>query len=331
VKQRAFEAAHEARWSEFERLIEELDRRGRASPPRALQDRLAEFPGLYRRICHDLAVASERRYSPRLVDRLNRLALAGHRILYVHDLALASRVTRFLARDFARAVRRDRRPILVALALFVGPALVFFVAVGLAPELVYSLMTPDRVREFEAMYDPAATRIGSNRESAEDLMMFGFYVYNNVGIAFRAFAGGLVLGLGSVVVLVLNGVLLGGVAAHIGHLGFEQTFFSFVIGHGAFELTAIVISGAAGLELGWALVAPGPRSRLEALRRAGARAIELVWGVFAMLLAAALIEAFWSSKTNVDASLKFVVGALLWLGVLAWLGLAGRRGAGTSS
>lgn len=326
MKQRVFETRNEPRWTEFEALIGELDRRGRAQPPRALRDQLGQFPSLYLRVCRDLAVATERRYSPRLIDRLNRLTLAGHRVLYAKDLNLGGRLLRFLGLEFPRAVRRDRLALGIATALFLLPGLVIFGLILMTPELVYSLMSPDQVRGFESMYDPSADHIGSNRESADDIMMFGFYIFNNISIAFRAFAGGILLGLGSVVILVLNGLLLGGVAAHIVHLGFEQTFFSFVIGHGAFELTAIVISGAAGLKLGWAIAAPGPRTRLASLRKAAAESVELVYGVFAMLVIAALFEAFWSSKASIPAEVKFFVGAGLWAVVLLYLGFVGRFG-----
>lgn len=326
MKQRTFESRNEPRWTDFEALIAELDQRGRAQPPRALRDQLGEFPTLYLRVCRDLAVAIERRYSPRLIDRLNRLALAGHRVLYTKDLNLGARVLYFLGLEFPRAVRRDRLPLGIATALFLAPALIIFGLILTSPELVYSLMSPDQVRNFEAMYDPSAEHIGSNRESADDIMMFGYYIFNNIGIAFRAFAGGILLGLGSIVILVLNGLLLGGVAAHIVHLGFEQTFFSFVIGHGAFELTAIVISGAAGLKLGWAIAAPGSRTRLAALRKAARESVELVYGVFVMLVLAALFEAFWSSKASIPVEVKFFVGAGLWGLVLLYFAFVGRFG-----
>jgi uncharacterized membrane protein SpoIIM required for sporulation len=324
MKQRVFETQNEPRWAEFETLIEQLDRRGRARPPGRLRDQLADFPAFYLRVCRDLAVATERRYSPRLVDRLNRLTLAGHRVLYTKDLNLAERILRSLGLEFARAVRRDRLPMLAAAGLFLVPAVVIFALIQLRPELVYSLMDAADVRNFESMYDPAAEHIGSDRKSADDLMMFGFYIFNNISIAFRAFAGGILLGLGSAVVLVLNGLLLGGVASHVVHLGFEQTFFSFVIGHGAFELTAIVISGAAGLKLGWAIAAPGPRTRRASLRRAARESMELVYGAFAMLVMAALFEAFWSSKASIPSELKFAVGAALWALVFLYFVIVGR-------
>lgn len=324
MKQRIFEEQAEPRWTAFAKCVAKLDRTRPTRLGATEQLGLDEFPARYLEICRDLAVATERRYSPRLIDRLNRLALDGHRLLYIKDPNIGPKIVRFVAVGFPRRVRSEWIAMALATALFVIPGLIVWGLVLSFPELVYSVMDGVQVRNFEAMYDPSAPHIGSNRPSADDVQMFGFYILNNIGIAFRAFAGGLIAGTGSVLVLVMNGVLLGAVAAHITHLGFEQTFFSFVIGHGAFELTAIVISGAAGLRLGWSIVSPGACSRLTSLRLAAREAIDLVYGVFGMLVIAAVLEAFWSSKSSLAPELKYAVGAGLWAFVILYLMLAGR-------
>jgi uncharacterized membrane protein SpoIIM required for sporulation len=176
------------------------------------------------------------------------------------------------------------------------------------------------------MYDPDARRIGrfSERDSGDDWMMFGFYIMNNIGISFQTFASGLLFGLGSLFFLLFNGLMIGAVAGHLTRIGYSETFWSFVIGHGAFELTAIALSGAAGLKLGWALLAPGRRLRSEALRRAGAQSVPLVAGVILFLLIAAFIEAFWSSMTYTTPTAKYLVGASLWALVIIYFLFAGR-------
>ncbi len=325
MKQRSFEARNEARWREFDALVERVEGLGRKRPLRSQRARLAELPGRYREICRDLAIATERSYSPRLLDRLNGLSVAGHRVLYTRDPGFGQRIARFVGLEFPRMLRSEWIFVALATLCFVLPCVIVGTLVHHFPELVYSVLTPDQVRSFEAMYDPAAEKFGTERASGDDVAMFGYYVFNNIGIAFRAFAGGLFLGIGSAIVLVLNGILLGSVAAHIGHVGFEETFYSFVIGHGAFELTAIVIAGAAGLKLGWSVAAPGVLSRLASLRRAAADSIGLVYGVFGMLVVAAVLEAFWSSKASVEPELKFGVGALCWAVVLLYFAFAGRR------
>ncbi len=109
--------------------------------------------------------------------------------------------------------------------------------------------------------------------------MFGYYVMHNIGIAFQTFASGLLLGVGSAFFLVYNGLVIGAVAGHLSEIGFGQTFWSFVIAHGAFELTAIALAGAAGLQLGWALIAPRRLTRAEALKRAARKSVLLICGI----------------------------------------------------
>ncbi len=132
--------------------------------------------------------------------------------------------------------------------------------------------------------------------------MFGFYIMNNIGIAFQTFASGVLLGLGSLFFLLFNGLMIGSVAGHLTQIGYVQTFWPFVIGHGAFELTAITFAGAAGLKLGWALLAPGRLTRGEALRLAARRSVQLIAGVIVLLLLAAFTEACWSSISHSRAA-----------------------------
>jgi uncharacterized membrane protein SpoIIM required for sporulation len=149
--------------------------------------------------------------------------------------------------------------------------------------------------------------------------MFGFYIKNNIGISFRTFASGLTYGIGAVFFILYNGVMMGAASGFITHQGFSETFYPFVIGHGAFELTALVLSGAAGLRLGQALISPGQFSRAYSLRCAGQETATLMIGVALMLTIAAFLEAFWSSSSTLPIATKLGVGAMLWLLVLIYL------------
>jgi uncharacterized membrane protein SpoIIM required for sporulation len=182
---------------------------------------------------------------------------------------------------------------------------------------VHGVFEPQQVAMFESMYEPGDARLG--RQSGDDLAMFGFYVYNNVSIGFRTFAAGLLAGIGSAFVLAFNGVMIGTVAGHLQQIGYGDPFWRFVSGHSALELTAIVIAGGGGLQLGLRLIVPGNRRRRDALVEGGRRGGLLCLGVFAMLLLAAFVEAFWSSIGWMPASVKYAVGGALWLLVLLWL------------
>jgi uncharacterized membrane protein SpoIIM required for sporulation len=212
---------------------------------------------------------------------------------------------------------------LAALLLF-GPLCATIAVLQWRPELIHTLFDAAELASIEAMYDPAATHQRIGRESGTDLAMFGHYVLNNVGIGFRTFASGLLGALGPVLILVFNGVAIGGVAGHLTAIGYGGPLWRFVAGHSAPELLAIVIAGAAGLRIGMALLAPGRRSRARALIEEGQLGARLVLGAFALLLLAAFIEAFWSSIGWLPASVKFGSGGLLWATIGLWLWRGGR-------
>lgn len=318
MKQAEFERRGEPLWHAFaEQLaVLEADRTALPSP---------QFAHQYRQICQAHALCEHRQYTGQLDTYLADLVVRGQRYLYRRRTRFGQAFWRFVIASFPSAVRREARLFLLVSALFYLPALGFAWALSYQPDLIYSLMPPQAVQHLETMYQPDNITLGEARDSGTNWEMFGFYIRNNISVAFRTCASGLLLGVGSLLLLLYNGLMLGGAAAHLSHLGYSQTFFTFVIGHGSFELTAIVIATMAGLRLGLALVAPGRMPRLSALRKAGEQAIVLAMGAGLMLVIAAFIEAFWSSNNLLGAPLKYSVGALLWACVGAYLLLAGRR------
>ncbi len=264
-------------------------------------------------------------YSPLLIGQLNQLVMRGHNQLYTSRLHFAHRFINFYLRDLPQLVRREWRVLLLSGVLFFGSFLAILVAIQIQPELVYSVIDGEQVAGMEAMYDPERTsRFGREREADSDLYMFGYYIKNNTGIGFQVFAGGLLYGLGSLFFLFYNGLVIGAVAGHLTQIGHIETFWGFVAGHSAFELTAIVLSGAAGFKLAEALIMPGRKSRLLALRDNAQDAIGIVYGSATLFIMAAFVEAFWSSQTWIPVMVKYGVGISLWLLVIGYFTLLGR-------
>jgi len=317
VRQRAFEALHAAEWDALEKFLDG----GPAFDA-------AELPARYRRLCQALALAADRQYSPALVDRLNRLALRGHHALYRNRRRETGRVLEFLAAGFPRLVREEWRLVAAAAALFFGPLLALLWVLQQFPEFVHSLLPPEQIARFHEMYDPANRRIGV-LEADHSVLMFGFYIWNNVRIGFQTFAGGLLFGVGSAWFLGSNAVVIGAVAGYLTQVGYGDTFWSFVSGHSSLELIAIVLSGAAGFRLGLALISPGGRSRRGALVAAARPAVRMMYGAAILFAAAAFVEAFWSPINAIDVQVKILVGVAGWVTLLAYFLFAGRaRAAG---
>jgi uncharacterized membrane protein SpoIIM required for sporulation len=314
MRQAPFEAAHAREWEQFEAFLE-----NEKSPPFDP----TEMPARYRRVCQGLALAADRQYSPELVDRLNRLALRGHHALYRNRRRQSQRVLEFMLAGFPALVRSEWRLVTAACLLFFGPLLGLVALLQLYPEFVHYLLSPEQIAGFHAMYDPANKRLGM-READTSLMMFGFYIWNNVRIGFQTFAGGLAAGLGAVWFLGANGTIIGGVAGYLTQVGYGGPFWSFVAGHSSLELLAIALAGAAGLRLGLAVIAPGSLSRRSALVAAAKPAVRMMYGAALMFFAAAFVEAFWSPITEVPFSFKIAVGLAGWVLLLAYFAFAGR-------
>ncbi len=320
MKQLEFERHNQAVWSAFETALDQLD----AVKPAVKGESCNDFVANYRRVCQHLAVAKSRRYSAGLLDRLNDLSVRGYLRLYAGQRRRSVGIMEFLVHTFPVTLRANAVYVWIALLAFYLPLLLMVLACLVNADLIFSVIDPAAVRGMEAMYDPTLDKLGRERQSDSDLMMFGYYIFNNISISFQSFALGITFGIGTFFVLIYNGLVIGGVAGYLSAIGYTETFFPFVIGHGSFELTAIAFSGAAGLKLGYAILNPGELTRLAALQYAAGDAIKIVYGSTIMLLIAAFIEAFWSSSQSLPVSVKYTVGAALWLLVITYCVFTGR-------
>ena len=320
-----FENQYRKEWEELENALPAIldGHKRKAEKHDPLRgERIAE---LYRRACEHLALARARNYPRYLLDRLDKLTAEAHQVIYQRSEFGLSRLKRAITHDFPRAVRAHAWYVWSSTALFAVPLLLVGWLVYERPELILSVMSPEEAANFEAMYSEAADSIGSLRGADEDWLMFGVYIWNNIGIAFQCFAAGIFVGLGSMFFLVYNGVVFGAAAGYITERGLGETFYSFVVTHGAFELTAICLAGAAGLRIGRALVAPGRNTRLQSLTQAAREIMIIIYGCVAMLLIAAAIEAFWSSARWLPLPLKYSVAGVCWLAVFSYFIFQGRR------
>lgn len=331
-----FEALHTAGWQELEAALGPPARAGKwpwrrrkasagapASTTPAPADN-ARIAALYRAACEHLAVAESRAYPVWMIARLESLTARAHRRIYRQaELGLGALGRLFLI-DFPSSVRAHRLHVLAAALVFALPLLAIGIASYLDPGFILTLHDADAVEAYDAMYASDAAGPLGRRSAATDWGMFGTYILNNVGIAFQCFAGGVFFGIGSLFFVAYNGALIGSVAGYLAWRGHGENFFSFVVTHGAFELTGIVLAGAAGLVLGQALLAPGRHGRIAALELAAKRAVVIVYGMTAMFVVAAAIEAFWSSARWVPPAVKYGVGAACWIGVVCYFVFQGR-------
>jgi uncharacterized membrane protein SpoIIM required for sporulation len=324
MTQRNFIAKREEDWKELEKLITGSAKKGFFAR-RQIQERAAWFPKAFRQLTGDLNTARSNGFDPALIERLNRLTLEGNQILYGSKPFSIKSFSAFIFKTFPGSVRVQWKSFSACFLIFF--LLVIFSALLCIrfPDIVNDLMSPWQMASLEDMYNPESPYYLTPREVSTDADMFGYYIYNNISLAFTTFAGGLIAGVGSLLVLALNGIFIGAAAGHIINCGFYGTFFSFVIGHSAFELTAIIISAQAGFILGYRLFVTRGLSRGASLREAGKTALPLMGGSAMMLVIAAVIEAFWSSRHEIPEIVRFTAGGIAIVLVFFYFIFAGRR------
>lgn len=313
-----FEALYQPEWTELEGLLDQLLERRKSHAP-IQGERVAV---LYRRACEHLALARARSYPAYILNPLERLTAEAHQVIYQRREFGLAKLRQFLAVEFPATVRANAGYIWLSAALFYIPAIAIGGLMYVRPELILSVVDASTAASFEHMYAEAAKSIG--REAQSDWLMFGYYIRHNIGIAFQCFAGGLFAGIGSLFYLIYNGAIIGAVAGYLTERGHGPTFWAFVVTHSAFELTAIVLAGAAGLKIGYSLVAPGRLTRMQSLVAATRTRAPIVAGAACMLLIAAALEAFWSSASWLPNFVKYGAATGCWIAVLGYLTLQGR-------
>lgn len=300
-------------WHELQEMLARVQQGRRLAP-----DLVEHFGFLYRRAAADLAYS--RAYYPggQVTRYLNELVLRAHSRVYAPPREGLGKLWRLLARDFPRMVRKQWRWVVLAWALVLGGIALGYFASLYDPNLARAI-TPAMVSQVQP-HDLSGTLGAAGERPALAI----FLMQHNIGVALRVFGEGLTLGIASIYELVMNGVLVGALAVVFQNAGIVADFWATILPHGVVELSAIVLGGAAGFQLAWAILRPGPLPRLESLSRAARSALALALGMMPFFILAGLIEGL-ITPLPLGAPMKIgigvVTGALAW----SWLLLGGRR------
>ncbi|HTT30521.1 MAG TPA: stage II sporulation protein M [Solirubrobacteraceae bacterium] len=298
-------------WDALERDLADTRRPGRNPPERTL-----ELGRTYRAVVADLAYARRRFPGDPIVDRLERLALAGRQVIYSGRRRNARALVEFATTGYWRLVIGQPGVLAIAVIALAGPCVLAAIwalhdpaaALGLVPGVFKGAAHP-HVRHLP---------LGA----ATQALLASSIFTNNIRVAFLAFAGGLTLGFGTIGLLAYNGALLGALAGITIQAGNFSVFVRYVASHGLLELSCIAVSGAAGLRLAWAVIDPGTLPRGVSLRAAARPAVLLALGTAPWLVAAGLTEGF-VTPLGLPLGAALAVG-LFWF-ALYW-GLVAVRG-----
>lgn len=309
-----------ADWQAMESLLKSMKN---ARLSRWSGKNITRLSTLYRSVCYDLSLVQSREWGSRLEQYLNDLVAQGHNCLYRSPPRSVDAALEFLSEGFPKLVRKRKVFVFLSLALFLIPFLASMIVTTIDPALAERLVDREAIETAEKSYSKELYQNIDTQYAEERSFMAAYYVQHNIGIAFQCFALGVFFGIGTVATLLFNGISIGAVTGYLISKGHSEIFFSFAISHGSFELTAIVISGAAGLLLGWGMIHPGQLSRTESIRAHGMDAIKLASGAAFMLAIAALIEGYFSPMA-IPPAVKYCVGTMLWVLVIVYLGWGGR-------
>jgi uncharacterized membrane protein SpoIIM required for sporulation len=282
----------ESSWRELDALVGRFSA-GRWHRPSAGEVlRLGE---LYRATCTDLMLADEYDLPRETVANLHALVRRAHNVVY--------RASGFDFRDLGRALfqtapRRLRLDPALRLATVVFWA-TFLVAALLAAgraDFAAMVVGPAFLEQFDHMYAEPVDAVRHDGLRRSDTMMAGFYIQHNTSIGLRCFAWGILFGLGSLYQICYNALIFGTLCGYMTTRPQAANFFTFVTAHSSFELTAIIVSAAAGLRLGWGLIDTQGESRVASLRRAAAGALPAIGAAVVLFVLAAFVEGYVSAS-----------------------------------
>jgi uncharacterized membrane protein SpoIIM required for sporulation len=212
--------------------------------------------------------------------------VGGARHLVYDSPTRRGSAARFFATDYWRLVASRPVPLLVAALCLFAPAALGGTWALRDPGAASGLVPP----EYRSVTEPRSSDLGL---SAEEEAQFSSEIFtNNIRVSFLAFAAGIAIGIGTAALLIFNGVLLGTIAGLAVGAGNGRTFFELVTAHGILELSCIVVAGAAGMRLGWAIVEPGRGTRVDAAVAEGRRAVAIIIGTVPWFVVAGVVEGF---------------------------------------
>lgn len=300
-------------WLKLNKLMQQHDRSG--DDPKVVHELLQGFRALAR----DVSMVRKTLGHGQIAQQLEAMFAQAHEILYRKAKNYKYEFRALYTQEIPTLVNGIlRTPILATVALFVSTAALGWLLVASFPDLVGLFASPDMINTVQSgeLWTDGLLNIMPSSLLALGLMT------NNIIVALTAFVLGAFYGLGTLYIIGLNGFMLGGIFAFTAKYDMAGRLFEFVIAHGVVELSVICLAGAAGVQLGEALIRPGNMTRAMAFQQAVSNAGKLLMVVVPFLVLAGIIEGFISPDPRYPMAFRVIIG--LSSGLLLWLVLTGR-------
>lgn len=291
LKSQRFRQEREADWKRLEKL---MDRAEKGSARKLSDADILAIPVLYRSTLSALSVARETSLDRALIGYLETLCARAYFFVYGSRSTLSGRLKSFFQKDWPAAVQATWKETCVSGLLMLGGAVAAAVLVGQEPDWFYAFVPG----ELAGGRDPAASTETlratlAGEDSSGGLSAFATFLFtHNAQVALLAFALGFALCIPTGLLVLYNGATLGAFVTLFASRGLGVEVGGWLLIHGVTELFAVILAGAAGLKIGWAVAFPGDRDRLDAAAEAGRTAATVMGGVVVMLFVAGLLEGF---------------------------------------
>jgi uncharacterized membrane protein SpoIIM required for sporulation len=302
-------------WQRLEQLVGRSGRRGVAA---LNHDELQELGLLYRQTASDLATVREDITSRSFTSYLNQLLARAHNLIYMGRRPNWGGILRFYVETYPCVFREAFPLVLLAALVFVGGGLAGAVVTLHDAAFAHRILGPQMIETIEKRQMWTHSILAVKPMAASGIMT------NNITVGFLMFVAGITAGLGTLWMLITNGLMMGVLAVTTARAGMALQLWDFVAAHGALELPAIFIAAGAGLEVARGLLFPGMLARKESLRQAGNRGTKLLLGEIPLLIVAGVIEAF-VSPTGIPTPLKFTLSATLFTALVLYLSSGMKR------
>ena len=301
MKENEFIRQNKKRWNDFESEL-----KGNSFNPERVSNH-------YIKIIDDLSYARTH-YKNRLVrSYLNGVSQILSLRIYKSQKGSAKGIQKFWKTDLPLVMYHAQWELLISFSVFLLAVIVGVISGLNDPDFLRFIISDDYVEmtlENIAKGDPMAVY----KDDAVGQMFFGITI-NNILVSAYVFSLGIVLGIGTIIALVYNGVMLG---------AFQQFFFSHDVGiesmltiwqHGTIEISAIILAGAAGLTLSKGMLFPGTFSRLDAFRISGRKGLMMILGLMPLLVYSGFIEAVVTRMTDIHWSIRLaaILGSLFFV------------------
>ena len=308
VNVKQFVKQYREEWEQLEQSVTILHKRSK----KITSADIHQFQRLYQKAAQHLSYSQTYFPEEDVTQYLNELVSKSHNLLYKDQISSLKQIQHFFSTTFIHLLLDQWKFVIIAMFLFMMGALASYISVLQDPLHMYSILPADLAHSI----DPNS--LGINDGEIDGPTMSAAIMTNNIQVAILAFAGGVTFGVGTIYVLISNGILVGALAALYWHYGKAYDFWAYIVPHGMIELTAIFIAGGAGLLMGYKLLVPGHFSRNYQLKLQAKRSVQLLLGTIPLFVIAGLIEGY-ITPSAISLEAKYFVAVITVIGLTAYI------------